>query len=177
MKFILPLLFASAVASSQFVAKKGFDQETRSPFVTVNVAAAAKFNNTDAIVADKPVYLSITSSRYKAEGVEYSTYTANFRFDNLPDGTCLKTYDGKLTLVFEDGIEAPLSQTSPTDCGEHANIYIGGYSVFQMDVDQLKQSNLKKIILSTEKGPLEFSIKPDKAKTIKSSVVLLDATK
>ena len=163
--------------SAQFVAKKGFDSDTRSPYVTVNVAPAAKFTPADAIVADKPVYMWITANRYKTDGMEYSSYTISFRFDSLPDGTCLKSMDGKINLVFDDGMEAQLSQYSPTDCGEHANIYVGGYGIYQMDIDQMKQSNLKKITLSTEKGPIDFVINPEKAKTIQASLALLEGTK
>ncbi|HEU0136573.1 MAG TPA: hypothetical protein VFQ50_04725, partial [Flavobacterium sp.] len=80
-KQLFTMLLLPALMSAQFVAKKGFDSETRSPFVTVNVAPGAKFTPADAIVADKPVYLSFTASRYKADGVEYTMYTAHFRFD------------------------------------------------------------------------------------------------
>jgi hypothetical protein len=176
-KILLSLLLFPALMSAQFVAKKGFDTETRSTFVTVNVAPAAKFTPADAIVADKPVYLSLTVNRSKADGADYNAYSLNFRFDSLPDGTCLKSFEGKLNLVFDDGMEAQLMQSSSTDCGEHANIYVGSYSVYEMDIEQLKTGNLKKITLSTEKGPIDFMIKPEKSKTIKASIALLDATK
>jgi hypothetical protein len=176
-KTILALIAFPTLMSAQFIAKKGFDYDTRSPYVTVNVAPAAKFSPADAIVADKPVFMSITSNRYKADGADYNSYTLNFRFDKLPDGTCLKTLDGKINLVFDDGMEAQLSQYSATDCGEHADIYYGSYGIYQMDVDQMKQVNLKKITLSTEKGPIDFFIIPEKASSIKASLALLDGTK
>ncbi|HEY0045470.1 MAG TPA: hypothetical protein VGB44_02030 [Flavobacterium sp.] len=64
-KTILDLVAFPTLMSAQFIAKKGFDYDTRSPYVTVNVAPAAKFSPADAIVADKPVFMSITSNRYK----------------------------------------------------------------------------------------------------------------
>ena len=175
-KTLFALLFP-AILFAQTVVKNETDEISGTKTVRVNAGTGLSFKDADVASKSGKLFVGAGNRSYAVEGQTYNEPFLSLTFSGLPEGTCLKGYEGQVTVTFDNGVIAPLIQTSFTDCGEHLGIYSADYSVLDMDLTTFKTVGIKALTYITKNGTLSFDIKDEKKKTIKDSFVMAGNTK
>lgn len=157
MKYIL--FFFPLFCFSQHLVKNDIDEFTGDRRVQVNCYEGDRWATSDRITKGFGNYVYLTGQYIKdKEGNELYFLTLNIH--NLPQGSCLSQYDGKIIWLFNDKSTLELPQISETDC-EYTSIN-GKYKLTLEQVETLKTKQSDKLRVYTTKGYLDFELKDDK---------------
>jgi hypothetical protein len=144
-------------------------QTTNDDFSNEKIITCSTYKQNAVIVSSLSNEHNLTFSfiaRIQEKGIKTMFLSANIITSGIH---CYSEFDGKITLLFEDGEKLTLKQASKTTCN---NVVNPKYELLDFELTKLLNNNIKKFRILTSDGYMEGSIKPKKQQLIKDTLVL-----